>query len=39
MALENFKEAVEDSDKALKLDPTMTRAYYRKASAIMAGPF
>mmetsp|Transcript_24553 Transcript_24553/g.24795 ORF Transcript_24553/g.24795 Transcript_24553/m.24795 type:complete len:277 (+) Transcript_24553:70-900(+) len=33
ISLGNFREAISDCDKAISLDPTWTKAYFRKATA------
>jgi tetratricopeptide (TPR) repeat protein len=36
--LEEFGRAIEDSDTAIKLNPSFTRAYFRKATALFEQP-
>ena len=36
LKMENYGLAIADSEEALALDPTYTKAYYRRASALMA---
>jgi hypothetical protein len=36
--MEDFNRAIEDSDMAIELNPSFTRAYMRKASALFEMP-
>jgi len=36
LKLENYGNAIEDAEAALKMDPTFVKAYYRKGAALLA---
>ena len=35
MELENFEECIKDCVKAIEIEPTFTKSYYRKAKALI----